>query len=391
MFFYRLPPAGEPIVLQSSAHPEHDTSSIFEPLKVEFYGSGTQSLSAAIKAAISIRGVSSPEVILPAYACPSLVSAAYYAGAKPILVDLAAQRPWIDLEDLQKRINKNTVAIVAVNLFGIPERIEALREIAQQVRAYIIEDSAQFFPDSKNDMNWKGDYIVLSFGRGKPVSLLGGGAVLCDKENLFSFLPKLKSAAEPANTKTQLARKLKIQFYNIFRIPYLYWIFNALPFTKVGETIFEPLEDISAIERSAMALLPSNIQLYWKRSSNTPIYTEMLKEIGSDEIIDLPLVCCEKTIPRLIRYPVLFHSHKQRESIYYELNKHGLGASRMYNKPLNCINGLEDKFRSQGPFPNAEIFADCLLTLPTIMGLQYSDIEKIKNIFSTMEGHSSTD
>ena len=53
-----------------------------------------------------------------------------------------------------------------------------LRPLADAAGAVLIEDSAQAFPRDGGGDFWQGDLVVLSFGRGKPVSLLGGGAVL---------------------------------------------------------------------------------------------------------------------------------------------------------------------------------------------------------------------
>ncbi|UCB54712.1 MAG: DegT/DnrJ/EryC1/StrS family aminotransferase, partial [Thiotrichales bacterium] len=176
--FYQLPPAGNPINLTATAEPGLFLDSFFSPYQPRFFASGTAALAAVIIAAIRLKNVTRPEVVLPAYGCPDLVSAVVYAGAKPVLVDLEPDRPWMDLAQLSGKITAHTVAIVATDLFGISERIDAIRPIARQAGAMLIEDSAQAFPGARESDIWGGDCVVLSFGRGKPVSLLGGGVVL---------------------------------------------------------------------------------------------------------------------------------------------------------------------------------------------------------------------
>ena len=85
----RLSPVGEPIALQTNAppgagvFPEH-----YEPLLLN---SGTAALSLAMTIAAGSAETSSPEVILPAYGCPDLLAAAYYAGLRPVLVSSSAR------------------------------------------------------------------------------------------------------------------------------------------------------------------------------------------------------------------------------------------------------------------------------------------------------------
>jgi dTDP-4-amino-4,6-dideoxygalactose transaminase len=93
--FYQQPPVGRKIKLIKS---EDDIENIFKPYWSSFYCSGTAALAVAIKVSIEYKDIQQPEIILPAYGCPDLISATVYAGAKPVLVDLEHQRPWMDLE-----------------------------------------------------------------------------------------------------------------------------------------------------------------------------------------------------------------------------------------------------------------------------------------------------
>ena len=121
---------------------------------------------------------------MPAYACPDLVSAAKYAGVKPVLVDFEHDRPWMSVDEIKGVVSEKVIAIVAVNFLGIPERMQAIRGVADEYDALVIEDSAQAFPVSPDTNFWKGDIVIVSFGRGKPVSLLGGGALLLRLDQL---------------------------------------------------------------------------------------------------------------------------------------------------------------------------------------------------------------
>ncbi|MCW8910058.1 MAG: DegT/DnrJ/EryC1/StrS family aminotransferase [Gammaproteobacteria bacterium] len=350
------------------------------PFDVFFYNSGAESLAASIISAIACSDAKKPEVMLPAYACPELVSAVLYAGAKPILVDLEYQKTWINLEELKQKLSENTVAIIAVNLFGIPEQLIKIREICTQNNIFMIEDSAQSFPRMSDNEFWQGDYVILSFGRGKPISTLGGGAVLCKNDNLKKFLPNESEVIKIRKISGSLLYRLKIFLYNMLLHPRLYFIPHGLPFLKLGKTLFKPLDSINSIYYDNISILDSNIEayMYSHLEKNILRISDIVSKSG---VVNLPVASCQNdNIPNLIRYPVLANSKNQRDQLFSKLEMAGLGASKMYEKPLNKIKGLEEFFLHQGEYPNAELFADTLLTLPTHRYVTLSCIKKIKAI-----------
>lgn len=376
--FYHIPPVGNPVCLSKQA--DLVVSSLFFAYQTQFYVSGTAALAAAISAAMKLKNGSRPEIVLPAYGCPDLVSAVIYAGAKPVLVDLEAERPWIDLSQLASAITENTVAIVAVNLFGMAERWAQLRELAKQNNIVLIEDSAQYFPGADEQADWQGDLVVLSFGRGKPVSLLGGGAVLTKKTALFELLPKPQIKATTLSQRYLFG--LKARLYNLMISPFLYWLPQALPFLHLGETRYHVLPDIEAMDQIRTDLLASNISCYQadiKAAERCEKISTILNSL--DRVIDLPQVCATKARRRLLRYPFLVES-SERDRMYYKLQQAGLGASIMYPASLPEIIGLNHIVDKKHKFPNAQVFASRLITLPTHSSVGANDIANMKILLS---------
>lgn len=352
--FFQLTPAGYPIVLNKTPHGSELLQKLFYSWSPQFYASGTASLAAAIRSAVGLRNIKTPEVILPAYGCPDLVSAALFAGVKPVLVDLEPERPWMDLDRVAAHVNPSTVAIVAVNLFGIPERLDALRELIGPRPIVLIEDSAQLFPAETETDPWQGDLVVLSFGRGKPVTLLGGGAVLYRDPALGDLLPQ---AIGEANDAADTTRRfwLKASLYNLASHPRLYWVPHAMSFLHLGETCYHPLESIGPMDLGRLNQLAGNIEAYRGRDNQTRHWlADMLAELPKkyNYLIDLPDVCGLSIESRLLRYPLLVAAD-QRNSLLGLLNKQGLGATGMYPSPLPAITGLESLLQHQGPFPAA--------------------------------------
>lgn len=362
--FHKLPPAGNRILVSSGGSCQALTQN-WSPFAVHWYGSGTSALAAAVSAAVLRKRVPAPEVLVPAYTCPDVISAIMFAGAKPVLVDLAAQRPWLDLDAVDRCANRNTVAIVAINFLGIRERIATLRAKAAASDAVLIEDSAQSFPLNAQDIGESsGDLMVLSFGRGKPVSLLGGGAVLARDPALSRLLPQ---RTVDNDVRARVSFRLRIAVYNLLRRPSVYWLLDAVPFLGLGRTVFKPLPAIEP-PTSSLDSLGTNIDAYRQGGRAQRYLRTMVADRKLRGLVDLAAVCRVDVTTRLLRYPLLL-DNAASDYVHTALQRAGLGSSRFYQQTLPMVPGIPESVRAQGEFPNAARFAASLITLPTHDGV----------------------
>ncbi len=102
-------------------------------------GSGTDALTLALLAGGVGPGA---EVLLPAFGPGATITAVLAAGATPVPVDVG----WdftLNQSQLAEALTPRTQALVAVHLFGRPERILALREFAKNHALWLVEDCAQ--------------------------------------------------------------------------------------------------------------------------------------------------------------------------------------------------------------------------------------------------------
>lgn len=382
--FYQLPPVGNRICLSRQPFDEAVLHADNDSGVVRFYQSGTASLAVSIAAAIKCKRLGNPEVILPAYGCPDLVSAAVYAGARPILVDLEPDRPWMDLEQVAACLTSETAAVVATSLCGVSERIPELREITDPASVTLIEDSAQRIPGGDTKSCWQGDLVILSFGRGKPVNLLGGGVVLCRDVRLAEFLPVL---APPAPGLFRcLPYRLKVSLYNQLISPRLFWLLRILPFLNIGETLYNRLERICPMDGCRRDVLTANYTGYTNRDLDIQAQvSRMLAGLASKALVDLPVVCETPVQQSLLRYPLLVES-ELRGQLLKRLDRNGLGASTLYPDALTGIKGARGLLSGQGPFPEAERFASRFLTLPTHEGVRPADIQTAERDFRFVLG-----
>jgi dTDP-4-amino-4,6-dideoxygalactose transaminase len=376
----RLPPTGNRIAVDQTKYIPGSVEGLFAPFDVRLYQSGTAALAAAVVAAVSMVGRRQPEVLLPAYGCPDLVSAVLYAGATPVLVDLADGVAGLDQQQLREKIGARTVAVIAVNFLGLDDDLAELRRLADTHGIMLIEDNAQCLVDPGEGETPHGDFIIQSFGRGKPVSLLGGGAVLARDVALSERLPRPAAMAGSPRVQRALNR-LKIHLYNAALSPGIYGLIDRIPFLHIGTTTFRPLDEIAAAGPWVAQRLRANVMAFRQREPQAQKWiAEMLRRLDMPGITDLAATKGGNRQIRLLRYPLLFRDPARRDRVLRDLGAHGLGASGMYPAPLTDIAGLQGIFRGAGHFPHAANFARTLLTLPTHEGVGAEDVKAMEMI-----------
>lgn len=114
-----------------------------------------------------------------------------YLGANPVFVD-SEKDTWNlcpnAVEDaikslIQKR--KKPKAIIAVNLYGMPYKVDEIREIAKKYEIPVIEDAAESLGSQYKSQKCGtlGDISVLSFNGNKIITTSGGGALILKDQN----------------------------------------------------------------------------------------------------------------------------------------------------------------------------------------------------------------
>jgi dTDP-4-amino-4,6-dideoxygalactose transaminase len=385
MWWRDLPPAGNPIEWRGSSQ----ALPVFQGYRAFYVNSGTAALALALIVARARHPtIDRPEVILPGYACPDLVAAAVYAGLTPVLADIGANDPGYDLISLQQVLSDRVVAVVAVNFLGIRERLSQLQEcLLTYPQAMLIEDNAQWFPEPLPDAPLTRGAVCLSFGRGKPVSLLGGGALLLDESleipDTFMQLADTQLTDTQSIAPAQAAGRLylpKVLAYNALLNPNLYGLISRNRWIKLGRTVFKPLLSISALDETRKALLPANVGSYLRRSRDAEYFLQQALPTAVDFCAHL-----NDRRGRLLRYPVLCESAQQREKLLAQLQAAGLGASAMYRQMLPTIEGVEGRVVVRVTLNGSRVFAQRLLTLPLHAGVRSHQLQQMATILAAVE------
>ncbi len=100
---------------------------------------GTDAITLAL---LSLNIKKNSEVILPAMTYAATFYAIINAGLKPVLVDINANDPLINIEIIRNKITKKTKVIIPVHLYGSVVNIAELKKKINK-KIYIVDDCAQ--------------------------------------------------------------------------------------------------------------------------------------------------------------------------------------------------------------------------------------------------------
>jgi perosamine synthetase len=147
-------------------------------------GSGTQALSTCVEALGIGPG---DEVITSPYTDMGTISAILTSRALPVMVDLDPESYQLDPDEIEKRITKNTKAIMPVHIMGLPANMERIMAIAKKHNLKVIEDSCQapFARYQGKAIGLIGDLGCFSFQASKAIACGEGGAVVGNDEALM--------------------------------------------------------------------------------------------------------------------------------------------------------------------------------------------------------------
>jgi dTDP-4-amino-4,6-dideoxygalactose transaminase len=350
-----------------------------------FTGSGTEALSLAVQAAIAAKaGVAVPEVVIPAYGCPDLIAAIVAQKARPVLVDFIQDHPVMDEQCVLGALTSQTVAIVGVGFLGSNERLLMLSRLCRDNGLTLIEDSAQCFPPASSD-HQLADYAVLSFGRGKPINLMGGGALLIRKSN-ESVVQTIRAEYPCSTVQLDAAWHIKRRIFNLLLSRYVYPILERIPFLHIGQTRFHPLESITLLDLPG-SLLTAGMKMYNERNPLHWRYDRELAFLEQAGWRQIKADGAEEFAPRL-RYALLAPTRQIRDEALKALNAKGIGASAFYEHTLPAFVEENSLINGEGlgnRYPAAEDFASRLITLPTHDGVSERDVSAIVSVFENFK------
>ncbi|MGA9822135.1 MAG: DegT/DnrJ/EryC1/StrS family aminotransferase [Desulfobaccales bacterium] len=145
--------------------------------------------------ALELRG----EVILPAFTWTSTAHAVVWNGLMPVFADIQPGTYTLDPLAAAKAITPRTVAIMPVNVFGLPPDYQAFEQLGRKKGLPVIYDSAQGLGSQARgeDGVWRyagsfGDAEIFSLSPTKVVSAMEGGLITTRNGELAGKLRQMR-------------------------------------------------------------------------------------------------------------------------------------------------------------------------------------------------------
>lgn len=320
------------------------------------------------------------EVAMPGYTCYSVAASAVRAGLKVRPLDVDPQTLDISRAALAAADLSGAVALIATSLYGIPADLPYLETTARAKGTQLVDDAAQCLHGSVAG-RWVGtfgDAGLFSFDKGKCVTSIQGGVIVCHDDALAARLERACTALPPAGISVTATLAAKTIAYAVLLRPWLYWIANAA--LRLGETPFELDAPMTRYPSALAPLVRRQLARIEEITARRQERAEWLRDaLGACEGIRFPShPAADAVHPRLA---VLFNDSARRDRVRSALVAAGIGATASYPRALRDVPEIAPHLApNTQDTPGARRVAACILTLPTHEYVTARDVRRIAEV-----------
>ena len=298
--------------------------------------SGTDALMLSLMAARIGPG---DEVIVPAFSFFSTASSAARLGARVVFADIDFTTFQIDPEEVRRRVNSRTRAVIVTHLFGDCADMLKIQTLAADHGVLIIEDVAQAFG---------------ALHRGRAAGTLG----FC---GCLSFYPTKNLAAigdagMVTTNDTRAAERL--------RLLRAHGLENGYEHNELGVN-----SRLDSIQAAALSVRLKYVPEWNRRRRHlAERYTS-----GLEGVVTVPSPAGHNQ--------AVFNQYvirtSERDNLRRHLSEKGVGTQIYYPIPLHLQKGLAHLGGSPGDFPRAEEAARTCLALPIFPELEEKEVDYV--------------
>ena len=272
-------------------------------------------------------------------------------GGTPIFVDVDGRTFNLDPAALEKKIEEvkaagkyTPKAVVAVDLFGLPADMPAIRAICDKYELILVEDAAQGFAGRIGDKKACsfGDIATTSFFPAKPLGCYGdGGAVFTSNDEWAALINSYKVHGKGVdkydNVRIGVNSRLDTMQAAILQIK-----FDAL---KEYE-----LDDVNAA---------------------AAYYTEKLQDV-----VVTPLIP-EGFYSSWAQYTIQLPDNETREGLKAFLQHKGIPSMIYYLKPMHLQGAFDKAMYDDADYPETNRLSATVLSLPIHPYLTREDADEV--------------
>ena len=177
---------------------------LFSKISNSKYAISVNSGGTALELALLSINIKNKEVIVPSQTFIASINSIARAGGKPIFCDIDLETGCLDKNEVLKKINKNTKAVLYVHMFGvITNEILEIKKICKKKNIFLIEDAAHAHGGKalKNHVGSIGDIGCFSFYATKIITSGEGGIITTNNKTIRDRLVAIRNHGR--NSKTQ--------------------------------------------------------------------------------------------------------------------------------------------------------------------------------------------
>lgn len=314
---------------------------LFEQKFQEYVGAkscvAVNSGTAALHLALSTANIAKKEVIIPSLTFVSTAHAVLYNGGKVIFADVDPNTLCIDIESVQKKINKRTAVILPVHFAGMPANLDMLRIITKENKMLLIDDAAHAAGSNLNGkkIGSLGDLTCFSFHPVKNLAMPTGGLITLNDKYFNQTKKTLLSRRWCGITDRKGVN---------YDVKELGWNFYMNEFAAaIGLTQLSVLEKLN--------------------KKRLQVATKYSKKLNLDRKMPLNKNCV---------YHFYWILVKNRNELRKKLTKIGIETGIHY-KPVHKMSMYTNNVK----LPVTEELSQQIVTLPTHQSLSDDDVDKI--------------
>jgi dTDP-4-amino-4,6-dideoxygalactose transaminase len=306
---------------------------------VALYSNGRSALAAAIKATVP----AGSKIAINGLTCYAVIQAVRAADCEPVYIDISPVDLNLSASRLDQVLRKITdiKAVIVQNTLGYTTNIKSIEKIAKNYSLVIIEDLAHCagarYTDGR-EVGTVGAAAALSFGKGKAIDTVSGGAVVISQNNQSAGQNAALSRADFLNParRPKTSDNLRARFYTFFGL-----LIRSLYSLKIGKLLASLLFKIHFIKRSADGRVDFKTKLPNWQAKLALTQLKHLNQTAKSRVKTAQQIAKSLNILHLsapvfdapLRVPVIV---KNREALLKKLNKSGFHLDDIwYDVPVS--------------------------------------------------------
>ncbi len=317
------------------------------------------------------------EIIVPTLTWSSDIASILHNNFKPVFVDINLNNLAISLENLKRKINKNTVAIFLTHILGLNGLTSEIIKLVKNKKIILLEDCCESH-GAKFNSKKIGTYGLISnfsFYYAHHMTTIEGGMICTNSKEVYEICRMLRSHGMVRETTSPKIKKYYVKKYPDLNSQFIF----SLPSYNVRSTEINAVLGIEQIKE-----LNKNIK---KRNAN---FIHFLKKLDKEKFYTKFNLNGQSNYAFIIIFNKNYRNIKFRKKFEKILNKKKIefrrgtsGGGNQMRQPYvrNSLKFNEKDFRK---FSNTEIVHHYGYYIGNFPGLSKNKINKLTDVLNNI-------